>query len=690
MNRSVNSSSGQKTAVADSAYDFTFTREIKDALSIAPSRAGGGRGGSISSRSHTPHTPSSKSPTNPRPWTSVGDSDAFSVAASTSMSQLANRAKKENNLAVESSGNESSPADVVGKDLEKEINQLIEKTIILRKEGRFDDALDCAKEGTKKEKLLRKRRHEHSLSSGPEILNAAWFNLASAYEVNDMPDDAIKTYNYLVAQRGNPCAGRVRINMGNVHYRQKQYPTALKMYKMGLDQTNRNDDKSMAHKILRNIGNAYFRMGEIRDAVKYFEEAMSIVPDYQTGFNLLVCHVALDDLESAKKDFVALLDIPSDQQGEETLVGEENTVLKHKDEPDELALSTKQADHFLRTAARVIAPVLDSSDWSAGYDWVCNALADRHEELSHQLKLEQASQRLHHKDFNMATKSLKSLQKKGKEVQSVSATNLSFVSFLEGDIERASEYADVALASNRYNAKALVNKGNCLFVNGDFTAAKDLYIEAIGIQTDSSQAIFNLGLANAQLGLAEEAIHAFKQVHEITPNDPQVLFQIADIYDLQGRSQDAMKWFNILSARVQNDPAILSRLGQVYANAEDDSQSLHCRLESFRHYPTDLDVIGWIGSWFVQQEMFERSCYFFQQASLIQPKEIKWGFMSASAHKRCGANDAAFHEYERLLDQARDPLQRIECLRCLVATCESVGKASYPYQERLDKLISES
>ena len=233
MNRSINSSFGRKAAVADSAYDFTFTREIKDALSIAPSRAGGGRGGSASSRSHTPQTPSSKSPSNPRPWTSVGDSDAFSVAASTSMSQLANRAKNINRTADESCSNESSSADVVGKDLEKEINRLIEKTVILRKDGRLDDALDCAKEGTKKEKLLRKHRRQHSLSSGPEILNAAWFNLATAYEVNDMPDDAIKTYNYLVAQRGNPCAGRVRINMGNVHYRQKAISACLENVQNG-------------------------------------------------------------------------------------------------------------------------------------------------------------------------------------------------------------------------------------------------------------------------------------------------------------------------------------------------------------------------------------------------------------------------------------------------------------------------
>ncbi len=37
------------------------------------------------------------------------------------------------------------------------------------------------------------------------------------------------------------------------------------------------------------------------------------------------------------------------------------------------------------------------------------------------------------------------------------------------------------------------------------------------------------------------------------------------------------------------------------------------------------------------------------------------GFMAASAHKRCGAHDAAFREYERLLDQSRDPSKRIEC-----------------------------
>ena len=106
--------------------------------------------------------------------------------------------------------------------------------------------------------------------------------------------------------------------------------------------------------------------------------------------------------------------------------------------------------------------MLDNKDWASGYDWVCNTLEDRHEELAIQMKLEQAAQRLKRKDFGVAIRMLKTLQKKDKEVKAATATNLSVVSFLEGNIEQASEYAEVALDSDRYNAKALVNKGNFL------------------------------------------------------------------------------------------------------------------------------------------------------------------------------------------------------------------------------------
>jgi intraflagellar transport protein 88 len=45
---------------------------------------------------------------------------------------------------------------------------------------------------------------------------------------------------------------------------------------------------------------------------------------------------------------------------------------------------------------------------------------------------------------------------------------------------QAEKYADLAIRQDRYNAMALVNKGNCLFVKNEFGKAKELYLEAIG------------------------------------------------------------------------------------------------------------------------------------------------------------------------------------------------------------------
>ena len=53
------------------------------------------------------------------------------------------------------------------------------------------------------------------------------------------------------------------------------------------------------------------------------------------------------------------------------------------------------------------------------------------------------------------------------------ATNISFLHFLENDFSEAEKYAEIAISYDRYNAKALVNRGNCLYVKNDFLRAKE-------------------------------------------------------------------------------------------------------------------------------------------------------------------------------------------------------------------------
>ena len=100
---------------------------------------------------------------------------------------------------------------------------------------------------------------------------------------------------------------------------------------------------------------------------------------------------------------------------------------------------------------------------------------------------------------------------------------------------QASKYANLAVKHDRYNAKALVNMGNCLMDRSELERAKELYLEAIGVEADCVEAIFNLGLVNKQLGVLTEALQAFEKLHTLVPGSPEVIYQIANLHEMQVR-----------------------------------------------------------------------------------------------------------------------------------------------------------
>ncbi len=70
---------------------------------------------------------------------------------------------------------------------------------------------------------------------------------------------------------------------------QKNYPMAVKMYRMALDQIPISG-KEVRFKIMRNIGNAFVRLGQFQDAIQSYEAIMDGNPgrgDETTWFWLL-------------------------------------------------------------------------------------------------------------------------------------------------------------------------------------------------------------------------------------------------------------------------------------------------------------------------------------------------------------------------------------------------------------------
>lgn len=161
------------------------------------------------------------------------------------------------------------------RDLERRVHQLLEESAALTASGRAQDALEKALEARRKERALTKFLESNSLADqiNVDLTFAIDFSLAATYAANKMYDDALREYTAIVKNRALPHAGRLRVNMGNIYFEQKKYTSAIKMYRMALDQVPPTAS-GLRFKIMRSIGVSFVRMGQFKDAHDVFLQVM--------------------------------------------------------------------------------------------------------------------------------------------------------------------------------------------------------------------------------------------------------------------------------------------------------------------------------------------------------------------------------------------------------------------------------
>ncbi|KAK4470466.1 hypothetical protein MN116_006018 [Schistosoma mekongi] len=576
------------------------------------------------------------------------------------------------------SKSEDSPEERI-RNMEKMVNNLIEESCIEACRGEIVSALEKAKEAGRKERVLVRQREQLGVADqiNLDLTYSVLFNLANRYTESGMYQEALNTYQAIVKNKMFAHAGRLKVNMGNIYYIQKNYAKAIKFFRMGLDQVP-NTHKLMRTKIMQNIGISFVKLGQLNEAITAFEHIMQEEPDTKTGFNLIVCYFIKGDCNKMKYAFQQLLRV-------DLHLDDEDRYLQHNDDKqydlilevirdDELRQYEKkiksQAENFIKMAVKIIAPIIEYN-FSTGYDWCIDQVKmSTFHEIAHDLEIDKAVMYLKQRDFHQAISTLKSFERKDPRVASTAATNLSFVYFLEGDLIQAEKYADQALVADRYNPAALVNKGNVLYQQQQYEKARDCYTEALQDDTRCVEALYNLGLVCKQLERYEESLEAFLKLHAILRNNASVVYQIMDNYEKLGDSMQAHEWAMQLHGMVPTDPFLLQRLGDNCEQEGDKSQAFSYYYDSFKYYPCNFDVIEWLGAYFIESQFCEKAVAYFERASLMQPNQIKWQLMIASCHRRSGNYQQALETYRTL--HRRFP-ENIECLQFLVRLSSDMG-----------------
>uniref|UniRef100_A0A8C5K6A1 Intraflagellar transport protein 88 homolog n=1 Tax=Jaculus jaculus TaxID=51337 RepID=A0A8C5K6A1_JACJA len=565
--------------------------------------------------------------------------------------------------------NEDSPEEKI-RQLEKKVNELVEESCIANSCGDLKLALEKAKDAGRKERVLVRQREQVTT---PENINldltySVLFNLASQYSANEMYSEALNTYQVIVKNKMFSNAGRLKVNMGNIYLKQRNFSKAIKFYRMALDQIP-SIHKEMRIKIMQNIGITFIKTGQYSDAINSFEYIMSMAPNLKAGFNLILSYFAIGDREKMKKAFQKLIAVPLE-------IDEDDKYISPSDDPHTNLLIEAIKNDPLRQMER-------ERYFHIFLEW-CLVKASQYVELANDLEINKAITYLRQKDFNQAVDTLKMFEKKDSRVKSAAATNLSFLYYLENEFVQASSYADLAVNSDRYNPSALTNKGNTVFANGDYEKAAEFYKEALRNDSSCTEALYNIGLTCKKLNRLDEALDCFLKLHAILRNSAQVLYQIANVYELMEDPNQAIEWLMQLISVVPTDSKALSKLGELYDSEGDKSQAFQYYYESYRYFPSNIEVIEWLGAYYIDTQFCEKAIQYFERASLIQPMQVKWQLMLASCFRRSGNYQKALDTYK---DIHRKFPENIDCLRFLVRLCTDIGlKEVQEYATKLKRL----
>ncbi|CAG9821542.1 unnamed protein product [Phaedon cochleariae] len=586
---------------------------------------------------------------------------------------------------------DDSPEERI-RQQELKIMQLLEEACVAQSENDFRKALAKAKDASNKERHLIRMQEQSGLGDhhNIDLTYAVLFTLANQYASNELYTEAINTYQMITKNRMFSNAYRLKVNMGNIYFKQGEYQLAVKMFRMALDQVP-SSQKNLRIKIMHNIAMVFIRMGQWEEAVSSLEYIMSEQACHRAGLHLVVCCKALEDKERMRTAFSLLLSVPLNIDDEEKYNLEQDSpedmlialAIQNDDLHKYETQKRKEAEYCINTAAKLIAPFIEES-FSDGYDWcVATIKNSEYARLASDLEINKAVMFLKQKQLPEAIATLKAFERDS-IIAINAAVNLSFIYYLQGDYDNALKYGEVVEKTNAKSAEGYVNYGASLMVKGKLGEAESCFQKALKIDPTFFEAIFNLGLCLKRQGHYNEALGCFQRFSGSLALLPAVVYQVANLLELIGDNEAAADTYQQLLGLVPTDAKALQKLGEIYDQEGDKQQAHHYHTDSYRYYPANLSVVDWLGSYYIEMQVVEKALTYFEKAAIMQPNEPKWNMMVAGCHRRSGNMHKALTLYQDIHKQFPD---NAECLRFLVRLCSDLGmREAQDYLMELKKL----
>ncbi|CAF0836099.1 unnamed protein product [Adineta ricciae] len=557
------------------------------------------------------------------------------------------------------------------RKMEKHIIDLVDESCLAYERNDSKLALEKAEEAMQTDKSLGRYREEQNMNeSDLNLTGCVILHCANMYTKCGMNTEALNQYNVILKNKLIPVHNRIRLNIGNIFLHSKQYVKALKMYRMALDQIS-DQNADLKFKIRENIAATHIITGQYAEATQAYESIAQERPNYRSCFNLFLCYYTLGQRDKARAAFSELLKIPFVKSEDEPMIsiGKENkqtSLVSEAIRDDRLRQYERKrrrfAEHVIITAAKLIGSSADG-DFVGGYEWCIEQVrASSYLELASGLEIQKAIAYLRDDNFSKAIATLKEFEKAEARLAGAASTNLSFLYFLEKDLNNAHKYADLALRSDKFNPSSLINKGNCCFAQDDYDKARYYYEEALNIDAGSVEALHNLILTLIKSNQYQRVKDYLHKYMTIQPDNSQVFCLMGQVLQQTNDIDHAKSWYLQALSTHRTDGYLHRHIGELLDNQGDKADALQYYFDAYRHNPCDMETLQWLASYYIEAQFPGKAVEFCAQAALVKPGEIKWHLMVASCYRRVGDYTAALEKYKWIHQHFPDDTDCIQFL----------------------------
>ncbi|KAI3387892.1 hypothetical protein SNEBB_001408 [Seison nebaliae] len=589
------------------------------------------------------------------------------------------------------------PIEIQIREMKDEINEHIIESC---KKGddidTLDSTMEAAKEAQRKNGILNMIYEENNMTDEiDEDLNfKVQLNLGSQYVRRKDYPEALPLFAQMNKNKKFSQGPQMKINIGEIYYRQNQFNKAIKVYRIALDQMPKAFLR-YKNRILMNIAQCNLRMVEYNAAIKALEELLENSNNFDGCFQLLLCYLAVENVEKCRSTFLRLLTIKPLLRPTETIsIMDKATKEKYSAYIDAISRDKlhkyelqimNHAEKCVMRGAKIIAVIVGNGNYATGFNWCMQQIKNSEfVDVANELLIQKASVYLRAGVTEKAIEIYKSFETKSARTRAIAAINLSFLYLTNGDTKTALQYIETALTDNKYSSVALNNRGTIAFKEDKLEEAEMYFQQALDADSTCFEAIHNLGLTKKKLKKLEEAFQLFDKLFHMDRGNEQAMYQMGLIAYIRDELDRALDFFLQLSTKFPNDAKLLALIGDIYDEKGEVIQAFNYYFDSYKLYPNNIDILEWLGAYHIERHLLDKSIGFFERGALANPNDIKWQLMIGSTKKRNGNTSGAYEFYKKILLKFPNS---IEVLRQLISLGEQLRQPDVDlYKSKLASL----